>query len=215
MTVYPTADDFAQLLLSRPLSETVQEHVFQGLPFVFRQTPRTLDVLKRHLVSELGLSPSDILVVGSARTGFSLNPDNFPRQFSGTSDIDVVIVDEDLFDKIWTTLLIWNYPRRLLKAGRIDGDWIYQRRKDIYWGWFRPDQIRFEGLSFPDALQPIRDLSTRWFNAFRGLSQYSEHAELTHREVSGRLYRTWNHAHLYHEEGLRSLRSILQTRSGA
>jgi hypothetical protein len=214
MTAYPTPDDFAQLLLTRPLSEVVQEHVFQGVPFVFRRTPQTLDILKGHLASELGLNPSNILVVGSARIGFSLNPDKFPRQFSGTSDIDILIVDENLFDEVWTTLLKWNYPRRLVKLGRADGDWIYQRRKDIYWGWFVPDQIRFEGISFPDALQPIRDLSARWFNAFRGLSQYSDHAELARREVSGRLYRTWNHAHLYHQEGLRLLKSILQTRSG-
>jgi hypothetical protein len=210
MTLYPTADDFAQLLLSRTLSDIIQEHVFQGLPFVFRHTPQTLDVLKGHLVSDLGLNLSNILVVGSARTGFSLNPHKFPRQFSDTSDIDILIVDEDLFDEIWTTLLRWNYPRRLVKLGRTDNEWIYQRRKDIYWGWFEPDRIRFEGISLPDALWPIRDLSTRWFNAFRGLSQYSEHAELARREVSGRLYRTWNHAYLYHEEGLRLLKPIVQ-----
>lgn len=214
MTVYPTADDFKQLLMSRPLCEIVHEHVLQGLPFVFRHTPQTLDVLRRHLTSELGLNPSDIFVVGSARTGFSLNPNNFPRQFSDSSDIDIVTVDEALFDEVWTTLLKWNYPHRLVKLGRTERDWTSLRRKNVYWGWFVPDQLRFEGISFPDALQPIRDLSTRWFNAFQGLSQYSDHAELAHREVSGRLYRTRKHAHLYHEEGLRILKSFFETHSG-
>jgi hypothetical protein len=215
MTIYPTVDDFAQLLLSRPLSEILQEHVFGGLPYVFRETPKTLGILENHLASELRLKRSNILVIGSARTGFSLNPHNFPRQFSETSDIDILTVDEDLFDEIWTAQLRWHYPCRLVKRhGKTDGDWIYERRNDVYWGWFEPDRIRFEGLSFPSALQPIRDLSTRWFNAFRGLSQLSDHAELARREVSGRLYRTWNHAYLYHEEGLRLLRSLVQTRSG-
>jgi hypothetical protein len=210
MTGYPTVDDFKQLLLSQPLSNLVEDHIFQGFPFVFRQTPEALDVLKRHLFSELGADPDNISIVGSARIGFSLNPDNFPRGFSEASDIDVLIVDKGLFDEIWTALLKWNYPRRRLsKLGKIDGDWTYQRRKDIYWGWFVPDEIRFEGLSFPDALEPIRDLSTKWFNAFHSLSQYSNHVEIARREINGRLYRTWNHASLYHEEGLRLLRSSL------
>lgn len=204
------------MLLSDEFSDIMQEHLFEGLPFVFRDTPQTLGVLKSHLAAELGVDASNIVVVGSARLGFSLNPDKFPRQFSDTSDIDIVIVDKGLFDKVWTTLLRWNYPRRLVKLGKADGDWVYQRRKDIYWGWFTPDRIRFEGISYPDALQPLRDLSTRWFNAFHSLSQYSDHAELARREASGRLYRTWSHASLYHEEGLRVLRStLLQTRLGA
>jgi len=214
MTVYPTAEHFAQMLLSQGFCEIIHQHIFKGLPFVFRQTPQTFDVLKKHLASELRLDLSNISVVGSARLGFSLNPDNFPRQFSDTSDIDILIVDRDLFDEVWTTLLRWNYPRRLVKLGKADNEWIYKRRKECYWGWFAPDQMRFEGISFPEALEPIRDLSTRWFDAFRSLSQYSDYAELARREVSGRLYRTWNHAYLYHEEGLRLLRSILQTRSG-
>lgn len=214
MNKYPTSNEFAELLLSQPLSQLVQDYVFQGIPFVFRQTPDTFDILKRHFASELGLDESNVLVVGSARIGFSLNPNNFPRKFSESSDLDIIIIDDVMFDEVWMTLLKWNYPRRLVKPGKIDGDWIYMRRKDIYWGWFAPDLISFEGLSFPDALRPIRDLSTRWFNAFRGLSQHSDHAELARREVSGRLYRTWNHAFLYHEENLRLLRSIIQERSG-
>lgn len=214
MTVYPTAEDFSQMLLSEGFCEIIDQHIFKGLPFVFRQSPQTFDVLKKHLASELRVDLGSISVVGSARLGFSLNPDNFPRQFSDTSDIDILIVDTNLFDEVWTTLLRWNYPRRLVKLGKADNQWIYERRKECYWGWFVPDQMRFEGISFPEALQPIRDLSTRWFDAFRSLSQYSDDAELARREVSGRLYRTWNHAYLYHEEGLRLLRSMLQTGSG-
>jgi hypothetical protein len=37
----------------------------------------------------LGATTNNIRVVGSAKTGFSLNPDAFPRSFSEHSDIDV------------------------------------------------------------------------------------------------------------------------------
>jgi hypothetical protein len=76
---------------------------------------------------------------------------------------------------------------------------------ELYWGWFVPDRIRYGGLSFPDDLIPLRDLSARWFNAFQSLGTLREFAG---RSVSGRLYRTWRHALLYHVEGLRLLKTI-------
>jgi hypothetical protein len=111
MSLYPSVGDFKDTLLGRPLAKVVQEYLFEGLPYVFRDCPDSLDVLKQHLVQEIGLSQENIIVVGRAKIGFSLNPDNFPRQFSQDSDIDVLTVDERLFDEVWTTLLKWNYPR--------------------------------------------------------------------------------------------------------
>jgi hypothetical protein len=83
--------------------------------------------------------------------------------------------------------------------------------EDVYWGWFRPDQIKYEGLLFPEVLKPMRDISTSWFDAFRSLSTYPEFAT---RNISGRLYRTWDHARLYHVEGLRQLTEIVREIEG-
>jgi hypothetical protein len=104
----------------------------------------------------------------------------------------------------------WNYPRR---GGLSNPDtaWRRDRQRDLYWGWFRPDSIRYEGLTAPDALQPLRDLSAKWFNAFQSLSLYTPFAD---RQVSGRLYRSWKHALLYHGEGLRQLKAIVSETGG-
>lgn len=158
-----------------------------------------------HLAEHLGIDESSIRVVGSGRIGFSLNPANFPRRFSDVSDIDVVVVDEGLFDRVWHTMLEWNYPRRFRLYGA-DRHWQRSRQDDLYWGWFRPDKIRYTGLAFPEILKPLRDLSTQWFNAFRSLSAYPD---LAAREISGRLYRTEQHAISYHVDGLRKLKAQL------
>jgi len=205
---YPSVEEFTDILLRQPLDEIVQEYVFQGVPYVFRNQPETVTLLFRHLRSALDLTEQNITIVGSAKIGFSLSPHNFPRNFSDESDIDVLIVDERLFDQVWSTVLKWHYPRRVSQLGSIDGGWARERRKDLYWGWFVPDKIRFDGLSFPDVLKPLRDISTAWFNAFRSLSLYPEFAR---REVSGRLYRTWKHAFLYHEDGIQQIREIVRT----
>lgn len=162
--------------------------------------------LRQHISSALQTDPQSILVVGSAKLGFSLNPDSFPRPFTATSDVDVAVIDEALFDQIWTALLKWNYPRRYALMG-VDLRWVRDRVNDLYWGWFRPHRLRFEGLLFPEELRPIRDISTSWAGAFRGLARLREFAT---RNVSGRLYRTRRHALLYHAEGLRQIRERLR-----
>jgi hypothetical protein len=57
-----------------------------------------------------GLAEADIRVVGSARHGFSMRPRNHLRAFTDESDIDVVVVNETLFDWLWIALLIAAYP---------------------------------------------------------------------------------------------------------
>jgi hypothetical protein len=207
-TTLPTANEFKDIILNEPLERVVEEFIFKGEPYVFRRWPQGFEVLRSHLCSQLSILTSNVIVIGSAKIGFSLNPDSFGRQFSEKSDIDVLVVSDTVFDSMWQTLLKWNYPRRY----RLDGfeqEWAISRMDDVYWGWLRPDRIRFEGLSFPDALKPLRDLSTKWFNAFRSLSLFPN---FENRDVSGRLYRSWDHAFLYHMDGLRKIKEYFQPR---
>jgi hypothetical protein len=147
----PTVEEFKQLLLTEPIEEVAKTHVFQGTPFAFSSQPTAMDVLRKHINLRLGIDPKNIIIIGSARTGFSLSPDNFPRAFSPDSDIDVLLVDAKMFDAVWNTLLSWHYPRRFWLSGT-DWDWAKSRRDEIYWGWLEPSAIRYRGLSLPDVL---------------------------------------------------------------
>ena len=213
MVDFPSVDEFSRTLLTRPLPEVVKEQLFQGLPYVFREAPVMMEELRNHLCADLKISAESTIVIGSAKIGFSLSPDARFRQFSDESDIDVLIVDERIFDDIWKIILEWHYPRRIRGLGGLDGTWGNRRRRDLYWGWFMPDKIRYEGLSFPEVLKPLRDISTGWFNAFKSLSHFPE---FSRRNITGRLYRTWDHALLYHVDGLRQIRdSLAETQKDA
>src|SRR4051812_12444952 len=103
---YPTTEEFSDAVMSRPLGDVVEEYLFQGTPFgavpyVFRMRQGDMQVLTDHLSSALQVKPENIVVVGSAKIGFSLSPDKYYQPFTNRSDIDVVIVDENLFDTIW------------------------------------------------------------------------------------------------------------------
>jgi hypothetical protein len=62
-----------------------------------------------------------------------------------------------------------------------------------------PDQVEFAHVSYTSLLAPVQELKAKWFEAFRSLGRHSHFAR---RDVSGRLYRSWDLARLYHEHGL-------------
>ena len=203
-----TVDEFKAILRTDPPEQVVRERVFSGDVFLAETFPQVLGTLRRNLCPQFGLRDEDVFIVGSAKMGFSLDPDKFPAAFKKKGgDVDVVVISEELFDRFWEVFLAWHYPRRssgLTSAA--DREWISLRRKNLYWGWFVPSEIQYTGLSLPAVLKPIRDLKTKWFSAFRALS--AQPAFLG-RDVNGRLYRTWNHALWYHAYGLSEIKTKL------
>lgn len=209
---FPTVDEFKEALFSNPPEGVVRDYLFTGVPYAFSEQPELMDLLRSHICDLLPVKQDNIIVVGSGKIGFSLNPDNFFRKFSDVSDIDVIVVDERLFDQIWFALIKWHYPKRLANRHDPDRSWMHYRKDEIFWGGLKLEALQYEGLSFPDALKPIRNLATQWFNTFQSFSQYPE---FVRRTVTGRLYRTWEHAMFYHVEGLRQVKeSILSIRQG-
>ncbi len=159
---YPTPREFGQILqAAQSVDDVVRQHVFQGVPYAFRSKPSSMQRLIDHLCGKMKVTAENIAVVGSAKIGFSLSPDNFPRRFSPYSDIDVVIVNEPMFDEFWHTMLKWNYPRRFSLTG-VDWEWSKRRRDDLYWGWFRPDAIRFGCGYFSTTLHLPAGWSRSW-----------------------------------------------------
>ncbi len=207
---HPTVAEFKELLLTQPLDEVAKSQVFAGMPYAFSKQPEAMQLMRKHLTAHLGIAPEDIVIIGSAQVGFSLSPDNFPRAFTKDCDIDVLLVDAKMFDEIWNTLLAWHYPRRFWLDG-MDWDWAKRRKDEIYWGWVEPSEIHYRGLSFPDVLRSMRDLSANWFNAFKSLGRYPE---FMNRDVNGRLYRTWDHALAYQMASLKKIKALIQPENG-
>lgn len=80
----------------------VVSNILEGTPAMW---PDSIDYAEwRHnLAEKLNVPATSIIVVGSSRTGYSLNIKN-GRLFSSfceDSDIDVAIVDSFLFEKVW------------------------------------------------------------------------------------------------------------------
>ena len=73
-------------------SQFVLSNILEGTPFMW---PNSVDYAEwRHDMADgLGVPAPSVIVVGSARLGYSLNPDHTFKDFGIESDIDVAIVD--------------------------------------------------------------------------------------------------------------------------
>lgn len=200
-----TSEEFRDLLDQQSDEQLLEPCLRDDLPpYVFEPRPEAWDAFRDQLVAELDVARADIRVVGSGRLGFSLKPGRNLRSFGDTSDIDVVIVNPGLFDELWVALLEAAYPRPPITE--TFGGWIRTRRNELYTGWLSPLEIRLDKKIFGAKAQPVLDFNTRWFNT---LKRASQHPPRRHEDVTGRLYRTWRHAELYHLNSLAALRKDL------
>jgi hypothetical protein len=199
------ADDFRALAEEKTDKELLQTCLQDDItPYVFEPKPMAWNTFRDEIASQLGVSHGDIRIVGSGRLGFSMKPWKNLARFTDTSDIDVVIVSSDAFDELWLSLLQAAYPRQPMTEKL--GGWLKDRRNEVYTGWITPVEIHIDNRIYGEKARPVLDFKTRWFNA---LKRASQHPPRRHEDVKGRLYRTWQHAELYHLNSLAALRKSL------
>lgn len=128
--------------------------------------------LRSEIADKYEIHPNEVLVVGSAKLGFSIAPRKRYRYFTDTSDIDVVIVSPNLFVKIW-------------------------KKVHHFWAnggyWERSDQFKnylFQGWIRPDKLPPTKsfDFANDWWEFFNSLSANQKYSVY---KITGALYRDW------------------------
>ena len=174
------------------------------VPYAFTPKPQAWDAFRNEINVALGVAADAIRIVGSARLGFSLKPHNNLRQFTETSDIDVAIVNPDLFDQLWIALLTAAYPRSPVTER--SGGWLRERKNELYTGWLSPTESKLDRKLYGAKAEPVLNFSVRWFDA---LKKASGHCPRAHENIGGRLYRTWGHLELYHLHSLAELRKTL------
>ena len=172
------------------------------VPFAFSGLSDAWLAFRDDLGQALGVKSESIAVVGSERFGFSLKPDNSLRPFSDTSDIDVVVVDSTAFDETWTGLLRALYPRPPIQVS----GWLAKCRNDLYTGWLCPLAMRPDRKIYGARAGPVLEISSRWFQALKVAGRFIPQP---HESLQARLYRTWEHAELYHQHSLHELKRTL------
>lgn len=197
--------EFRELIATVSDAELLGPSLHDDLtPYVFDSEEELWEEFRNEIAAELGIAASDVRVVGSGRLGFSLKPGTNLRDFTDTSDVDVIVINAELFDYLWITLLDAAYPRP--PATELVGGWLQNRKSDLYTGWITPLAIRLDRKIFGTKAEPVLSFNSRWFNTLKRVSRLPVRR---HEDVQGRLYRTIRHAELYHLNSLAALRRTL------
>jgi hypothetical protein len=182
MNVEASIQSFRAELRQRSVSELVQRHITSGECVTL--TAASYFELKNRVAAHYQLHISEVLIVGSAKTGFSIAPDKRYRAFGETSDIDVVICSSGLFDAFWKD--VFDYWTRGETWPAL-GDF----RKYLFRGWMRPDKLP-PATSFQRAHE--------WWEFFRSITSSGAFGSY---KISGALYKSWHYLESYQQKCVR------------
>ncbi len=147
---------------SNSFEKIIDKYLLFGTPYIFKDDENKFYELKNKIAEFLGVSQTNIFVIGSAKLGFSIAPQKRYQHFNEESDIDIAIIDANLFIRYWKILYKYNtdvraesqYERR-----------VYEQFLNYFFkGWLRPDK-------FPTGMREKQD----WFDFFKSLQKEYNH----------------------------------------
>ena len=95
-----SSDDFRSLVTSMDNFDVVAKaFLLQGIPFVFSSHPMRYLIFREQVADRFQIGYQDVCIVGSARLGFSPAHQKFGKPFHETSDVDVVVISGEMFDR--------------------------------------------------------------------------------------------------------------------
>lgn len=137
-------------------------------------------------------SLNSIIVVGSAKLGFSIAPHKRYRDILDESDIDVAIIDDELFDSYWEKLFEFNI--NIKSRSEKDQETYDKFLQYFFRGWLRPDLFPFEYKG-----------KNEWFDFFNKIS-YKKYDK---RKVAAAIYKNEYFFKQYHKSAIKILREGL------
>ncbi|KAA6337395.1 hypothetical protein EZS27_014513 [termite gut metagenome] len=179
----------------------VHKFLFHGLPFVFKDKEAGYFEFRNRIANKFGIGFHEVFIVGSAKLGFSYRKETL---FDYDSDIDVVIVNEKLFEKYYLKITDYQY--------QLDRNYqtIREEEKRIYntfltylvKGWMRPDRL-------PTSFQ-VSLLKNEWFDFFKSIS-YGK-SEVGDYKVAAGLFKNYNYLEKYHIKGIEDKYNALKNK---
>ncbi|MBR5651141.1 MAG: hypothetical protein IKW93_02845 [Bacteroidales bacterium] len=190
----PKKDLLEQISASESYEEYLKiarKHVIHGTPFVFKDNDEEYYEFRDSIAKHFKIGFHEVLILGSAKLGYSYHKDS---EFSSESDIDVALVNEELFESYYINICNYQYD---LESGKVTPR--LEERKEfnqfihyLIKGWMRPDML-------PERLK-IRSMKEDWFEFFKSISY--DNCPAGNYKVSGGLFKNYYYLEKYYTESL-------------
>ncbi|AIM59598.1 hypothetical protein IX49_03340 [Cellulophaga lytica] len=184
-------------------SRFIEKNLVHGIPFVFYGNEGDYYSFREKIAKKFNIQINDISIVGSSKLGFSYEKNT---KFSLESDIDVVIVNENLYEEYQQAICEYQYQIDRLKKNITVGELEQYNRFLAYFikGWMRPDLI-------PSSFD-IDILRNNWFQYFKTLSNGK--SEVGNYKVSAGLFKNIHYFKKYHLQSITRLYEKITLQDG-
>jgi len=192
------ANDFVN---ERNLRGYFERRLRSARPWLFGDDTSAFRAWQIAIRSALGKGSPGVYLVGSSMFGISLKPLAFGRPFrevghsEGPSDVDIAVVDANLFTVAWNHIVDYSrFARAEIGHGRLPAQ-IQVVRNGIYWGHVTPRDV-------PSSSEIVGRVRTACAASERELSGHP---------ATARIYRRFTDLVGYQTDGLsRTLRGIMR-----
>ena len=176
----------------------VQKYLCNGYSPILDE--ETIFLIKYKIASEFDIHPNEIFLTGSAQLGFSIAPKNIALhkkfiEFNCSSDIDIAIISNNLFERYWSELLDFNIHTE--SRTEEDQKIYYKFLEYLFRGWIRPDK-------FPFKFEGKND----WFDFFRALT--IEFNKIGNHKIAAGIYKSFDTFELYNIENINRIRKQIK-----
>lgn len=181
----------------------IEKNLVHGIPFVFNGNEGNYYNFREKISKKYSVNINDIFIVGSSKLGFSYEKNTI---FSLESDIDVVIVNEKLYEVYQQSICDYQYQIDRLKKNITVGELEQYNRFLSYFikGWMRPDLL-------PTSFD-IEILRDEWFQYFKTLSNGK--SEVGNYKVSAGLFKNMEYFKKYHLQSITRLYQKITLQDG-
>jgi hypothetical protein len=112
----------------REKKSLVRHFIVNNIPFAFKDKPILYEQITQYIADKFYISPTEVKLIGSAKTGFSISPlPNYGKDFGQHSDLDFSIVNDDLFTDLENEYNNWS---DLFKTRQIQP---HNKNEESYW----------------------------------------------------------------------------------
>lgn len=169
----------------------VRKYILHGLPYVFDQREDDYFEFRNIIARNFGIGFHEVFIVGSSKLGYSYHKDSI---FSLDSDIDVVIVNENLFESYYNDVCEYQYgiDNGLVSTTQEERKEYHRFLKYLVKGWMRPDKL-------PPKIKNSA-IKSEWFNFFESIS-YGK-SPVGNYKVSGGLFKNYQYLERYYTDSI-------------
>lgn len=151
---------------------------------------KTYDEFKHFVADSLEIHFNNISIVGSAKTGISLSPDNDFKLFDDESDLDLVLVSPKLFYQFWDAYLD-----------------LFREKKSFGYKFVASNIFRrFVSIKKPDPNHPTFKSWIERVEKFNKDYQVLFNIEC---DINYRIYDSWESVEKYHFKGIEELKDTI------